>query len=130
MFKIALPIRDGYVSPAFDFARRLLVVEFEDAREAGRSEIALVPETNAQRAARLVELQVQLLICGAISRDLAQWLLGAGIEILPYVSGLIDEVLKAYVTGQLTEPRFVLPGCWPGARNGFRRCRRRLRGRG
>ena len=105
------------------------MVEFEDGREVARSETVLVPEPNAQRVARLLELQVELLICGAISRDLARWVSGAGIEILSYVSSPIDEVVKAFVAGRLAEPRFVLPGCWPGARNGFHRCRRRRRGR-
>ena len=49
----------------------------------------------------------------------------AGIDILAYVTGSVDSVLEAYITGQLAEPNFILPGCWPGARNGFRRCRRR-----
>lgn len=129
MFRIAIPIRDDCVSPAFDFARRLLLVEFEDGREVGRSETALVSEPNAQRAARLLELQVKLLICGAISRDLARWVSGVGIEILSYVSGPIDEVMKAFAAGRLAEPRFVLPGCWPRARNGFHRCRHRHGGR-
>ena len=129
MLRIAIPIRDNCVSPAFDFARTLLLVELEDGREVRRSETALVPEPNARRAARLIELQVELLVCGAISRDLARSVAGAGIEILSYVSGPIDEVVKAYAAGRLAEPRFVLPGCWPGARKGFRRCRRRRRGR-
>ncbi|RLB79128.1 MAG: hypothetical protein DRH24_13320 [Deltaproteobacteria bacterium] len=127
--KIAIPIRDDCVSPACDFAHRLLLVEFEDGREVRRSEVALAPESGMHRAFRLRDLGVGILICGAISRDLAGWLARGGIEVLPYVSGPIEEVLKAYVSGQLADPRFALPGCWPGARNGFRRCRRGRRNR-
>ena len=127
--RIAIPTRDDYVSPAFDFARRLLLVELEDERETGRSETALPSQSAVQRAQSLRDLGVNVLICGAISRDLACWTNGCGVTILPYVSGPIEDVLKAYVSGELTDPRFVLPGCWPGARKGFRRCRRRRRGR-
>jgi len=127
--RIAIPIRDSCVSPAFDFAHRLILVEFEDGSEAKRSEVALAPESSVQRADRLRDLQVDILICGAISRDLARWVTEAGIDILAYVTGSIDSVLEAYITGQLARPNFTLPGCWPGARNGFRRCRRRRRGR-
>ena len=129
MMRIAIPILDSCVSPAFDFSHRLLLVEFEDGREARRSEAVLVPESSVQRAGRLRDLEVNTLICGALSRDLARSVTGTGIEILAYVSGPIDEVLKAYITGQLADPRFALPGCWPGARNGFRRRQRRCRGR-
>ena len=127
--RIAIPIRDGCVSPVFDFARRLLLVELEDGREVARSETTLAPEPSVQRAGRLRDLDVDILMCGAISRDLAGWIARGGIEILPYVSGSVDEVLKAYVSGHLADPRFALPGCWPGARNSFRRCHRRRRGR-
>ncbi len=126
---IAIPVHDDCVSPAFDFARRLLLVEFEGGREARRSEASLVPESAGQRAARLQELGVDAVICGAVSRDLAQSVAAAGIDLLAYVTGRVDSVLEAYKAGQLARPRFTLPGCWPGARNGFRRCRRRRRGR-
>jgi predicted Fe-Mo cluster-binding NifX family protein len=128
MIRMAIPVRDDCVSPAFDFARRLLLVELENAREAKRSAIALPPESAPLRAERLRALGVDILICGAISRDLAGWTTRGGIEILSYVSGPIDEVVQAYAAGRLGEPRFVLPGCWPGARKGFRRCRRRRHG--
>ena len=127
--RIAIPILDSCVSPAFDFSHRLLLVEFEDGRETRRSEVVLVPESSVQRAGRLRGLEVNTLICGALSRDLARSVTGAGIEILAYVSGPVDEVLTAYITDQLTKPEYILPGCWPGARNGFRRRQRRCRGR-
>jgi len=116
---IAIPVHDDCVSPAFDFA----------GGETRRSEALLVPESAAQRAARLQELGVDTVICGAVSRDLAQSVAAVGIELLAYVTGRVDSVLKAYETGQLARPCFTLPGWWPGARNGFRRCRRRRRGR-
>ena len=56
MMRIAIPIRDSCVSPAFDFSHRLLLVEFEDGRETRRSEAVLVPESSAQRAGRLRDL--------------------------------------------------------------------------
>lgn len=127
MMRIAIPIRDSCVSPAFDFSHRLLLVEFEDGRETRCSEVVLVPESIVQRAGRLRDLEVDILICGAISRDLARSVTGAGIEILAYVTGPVDEVLTAYITDQLTKPEYILPGYWPGARNGF--CRHRARWR-
>ncbi|MBN2138693.1 MAG: NifB/NifX family molybdenum-iron cluster-binding protein [Sedimentisphaerales bacterium] len=127
--RIAIPIRDGCVSPAFDFALRLLLVELEGDGEPRRKEIVLVPESSAQRAGKLRDFKVDTLICGAISRELAWWVTETGINILAYVTGPVDSVLEAYITGGLAKPRFTLPGCWPGARNGFRRCCRRRRGR-
>ena len=121
--KLAIPIWNDRVSSAFDFAHRLLLVNVENGRETGRSEIPLPPESDPEKANRLKTLGVEELICGAISRSLALQVRATGIKVLPYVVGQADEVLKAYLTGRLIQPQFALPGSWPGARRGF--CRRR-----
>ena len=126
--KIAIPVWNGYVSTVFDFAHRLLLVDIQDGCETGRSEISLSQESIPERAGRLRSLRVDVLICGAISRPLAYMIMASEIRVLSYVSGRVDEVLEAYTTGRLIEPQFVLPGCWPGARKGFRRGRRWRRG--
>jgi len=128
--KIAIPIYNSNVSNVFDFAHRLLLVEIENGKEANRSEVALESQLLPQRAGQLKNLGVDVLVCGAISRPLAFMVAGLGIEVLPYVTGRIDEVLNAYLTGQLTQQRFSMPGCWPGARKGFGRRRRGCRWQG
>ena len=127
--KIAIPIQNGFVSSAFDFAHRLLLVDIQDGSETSRSEVSLNPEPIPQRAVRLKSLGVDVLICGAISRALACMVTASGIEVLPYVIGPVDEILKAYLTNQLGKPEFAMPGWWPGARKGFGRGRRRCRWR-
>ncbi|MFZ2147484.1 MAG: NifB/NifX family molybdenum-iron cluster-binding protein [Sedimentisphaerales bacterium] len=127
--KIAIPVWNGCVSSAFDFAHRLLLVDIQDGSETNRSEISLSNEPIPQKASRLKSLGVDVLICGAISRSLASQVAASGIEVLPYVLGSVDEILKAYLIGQLGQPRFAMPCSWPGARKGFRRGHRCRRGR-
>lgn len=127
--KIAVPIWNGRVSSAFDFSHSLLLVEVEGGTESGRSEVALPARSIAEKANQLKSLDVDLLICGAISRPLASLVASSGIRILPYVVGQVDEILAAYLNDRLFQPQFVLPGAWPGARNGFRRRRRGRRAR-
>ncbi|MFC1676175.1 NifB/NifX family molybdenum-iron cluster-binding protein [Planctomycetota bacterium] len=124
--KIAIPIYNDSVSNVFDFATRLLLVEIENGKEANRSEVALESQLLPQRTDKLKNLEVDVLVCGAISRVLANMVATSGIQVLPYVTGSIDDVLQAYLAGQLVKPEFVMPGCWPGARKGFGR---RQRGR-
>lgn len=128
--KIAIPIWNGFVSSAFDFAHRLLLIEIQNGSENSRSEISLNPEPITQRAVRLKTLGVDVLICGAVSRSLASLVGASGIEVLPYVVGPVDEIVKAYLAGQLAQPKFAMPGCWPGARKGFGRRRRGCRWQG
>jgi predicted Fe-Mo cluster-binding NifX family protein len=122
--KIAIPVWNNCVSSAFDFAKRLLLIEIKNGSESNRIEIPLEKESDLQKAGRLKNLEVDVLICGAISRSLASQVASSGIEVLPYVLGPVDEILKAYMTGQLGQPKFAMPCSWPGARKGFRRGRR------
>ena len=126
--KIAIPIWNGRVSSAFDFAHRVLLVNIENGRETGRSEVSFPPESDTEKVNRLKASNAEVLICGAISRCLALQVGASGIRVLPYVVGQVDEIVKAYLTGELIQPQFALPGCWPGARKGFRRRHRSPRG--
>jgi predicted Fe-Mo cluster-binding NifX family protein len=128
--KVAVAVWEDRVSSVLDFSQQLTVVEFNADGETSRVQIAL-PEQNAlTRLVRLRELGIDILICGAVSQPLASAFTASGIQLLPYVTGSVDDVLRAYQTGELGLPQFRLPGPWPGARRGFgRRCRQRCRRR-
>ena len=117
---VAMPIWNGRVSPVFDTARRLLIVQFEDGAEVARAEKAIGQDPLPRRAATLAELNVDVLLCGAVTRPLSTMLSGAGVTVVPFVSGGIDEVLDAFIEGRLSDPRLCMPGC--------RNRRRRFRG--
>jgi len=119
--RIAIPIYNSNVSNVFDFSHRLLLVEIENGKEANRSEVAVESQSLPQRADQLKSLGVEVLVCGAISQVLANMVTAFGIQLLPYVTGEVDGVLQAYLSGQLVKPEFSMPGCWPGARKGFGR---------
>jgi len=122
--KVALPVWQGNVSSVFDFAHRLLLIELENGREKERQEVVLAGQSGPERAAKLKQLGVGVLICGAISRTLAEMINASGIRVLPFVTGSTEQIMNAYKTGQLSQPQYTLPGFWPGARRSFRRRRR------
>ena len=128
--KIAIPVHGDYVSNVFDFAHSLLLVDIENGKEMNRSEVALENRSLPQRAGQLKSLGVDVLVCGAISRLLANMVTASGVEFLPYVTGHVENVLAAYMTGQIVRPEFSMPGCWHGARRGFGRNRRGCQWRG
>ena len=131
--KVAIAIWNDCVSSTFDFSDRILLVEIENEKEVSRSQILLESKSSSQRVNQLKNLEADVLICGAISKTLAEMTKASGIQVLAYTTGRIDDVLEAYRTGQLAESQFTMPGCWPGARKGFGRCgqgRRRCRRQG
>jgi hypothetical protein len=151
--RIALPIHEGKISPVFDWARRLLVVDrvapgsFAKAtrrgrpaapsprnngeREAARREIELDDLAPALRARRLAELGVETLLCGGISAPLAALVEAQGVKVIAGLVGEADAVLDAFFAGGLSDPGFAMPG-WrcPGRRTRARRGCGRGRGRG
>ena len=122
--KIAIPIWDGRVSPVMDTAAHLLVIELERGQEIGRN-LLVVPQSDIpQRAGFINGLGVDLLICGAISRQFELMISRLGIEVNPWVRGDIEQVIRAYSNGNLQNETFFLPGCGRRRRGGFGRGRR------
>ena len=114
--RIAIAVWQSRVSPVFDVAGRLLVVEAESGRETSRTEETIAEPFLPRKVRRLRELGVNVLICGAISRPLAAMIAQAGIAVIPWIAGEVDQVLKGYLDGQLPDPRFLMPGCGRGHR--------------
>jgi predicted Fe-Mo cluster-binding NifX family protein len=75
-----------------------------------RTELVLEEAVPVNRARRLQSLGVNVLICGAISRSLAEHLANAGIDVIPFVSGSVEGVLAAYLAGELESAQFLMPG--------------------
>ena len=73
-----------------------------------------------QRAAQLAELQVETLICGAISQGLEALLSENGIKVYGRICGNADEVLKAFAAGTLGDAQYAMPGCCGQQRRQFR----------
>ena len=129
----ALAVWDGRVSPVFDVSREVLVLAIEDGFVSTRRNVRIDAPTAALRADRLKEVGVETLICGALSEDLHRELTARGVRVIGFVAGEIDEVLAAFLAGQLRGAAFSMPGCC-GRQSRFRGGRggtgRRGNGRG
>jgi len=125
--RVAIPTWNGRVSPVFDVANSVLLVDLEGSQETGRQAVGIVEAHPAARAGRVAGLGVNVLICGAISGPLESLLVAAGVRVIPQTCGAAEEVLRAFVSGQLTDEAFLMPGC--RGRRRPRGRRRRLRGR-
>jgi len=108
--KIAIPVWGDKVSPVLDTASTLLVVELEDQKEASRFETYLDEQDLSRRCIRIRRLGIDTLICGAISRGFSKILEGSGIHVVPGISGHPEDVLDAYVNGNLFRSKFFMPG--------------------
>jgi predicted Fe-Mo cluster-binding NifX family protein len=123
--KLAIPCWQGRVSPVFDVAGMLLLVEIEEGTERRRELAHLNMSEVETRARQLAEMGADVLVCGAISWPLELAVCAAGVEVISQICGDVDQVLTAFLDGHLSEDVFLMPGC--GRRP--RRFRTRRRGR-
>lgn len=115
--RIAIPIWGDKVSPVLDAAGRLLIVDIEDQTETSRFEIHLHGQDLSKRCFRIRNMDVDLLICGAVSQPFLKMLMASNIDIIPEIAGQTEDVLNAYLKGGLFQAKFLMPGC---KRNRFR----------
>lgn len=120
IMKVALAIWNGRISPVFDVARQVLVVDIKSGKIARRQEEGLPGGDPFRQATRISEIAPDVLICGAVSNPMA-WTLTAAcsVQLIPFVSGSVDDVLAAWLSGTLPHPDLSMPGC----RGRMRRCR-------
>jgi predicted Fe-Mo cluster-binding NifX family protein len=109
--RIAIPQWQGRVSPVFDVATNLLLIEVADAGEVGRREEALTATDPNRRAQQVAQLAPQVLICGAISWPLELALRSLGVQVISQICGQVDEVVRCFLLGELANGAFRMPGC-------------------
>ena len=123
----AFTIWNGRIAPVFDVAGQALLV---DSTVAGgpHSIMQLPPGTALDKLNFLQHHQVQVLVCGAMTRPTNHYANSINIEVFPFVSGDQQEVVDTWLSQRLLDNKFCMPGC---GRNGcFRRNRGRQGGRG
>ena len=122
--KVAIAHWRGRVSPVFDVAGNVLIVEINGGVEQSRQSVAFDVDEPQARAARLADTGSDVLVCGAISWPLEMAVSMAGVEVIPQTCGDVERVLAAFIDGRLDQGAFLMPGCC-GRRRQFRARRRR-----
>jgi predicted Fe-Mo cluster-binding NifX family protein len=110
--KIAIAYHQHRISPVFDVATRMLLVEIEAGREVWRKNRMIFQSDALDRARYLYRLGVEILICGAISWRLENALSSLGIQVIACTCGPLEEVIRAFLNQKLfAEGTFKMPGC-------------------
>ncbi|MCK4537619.1 MAG: hypothetical protein KAV42_02350 [Candidatus Krumholzibacteria bacterium] len=115
--KAALTIWNERISPVFDTAVSILLVDVEDQKCTPCGNIDLRGMSPSEKVRELKRSGVEVLICGAVSNLYARLLTGENIDLVPWVSGRMETVLDAFACGGLGPTEFLMPGC------SRRRCR-------
>jgi predicted Fe-Mo cluster-binding NifX family protein len=108
--KMALSVWERRISPVFDTSRQLIVIEIENGKTPGRRRETLLDELPLRKITQLREIGIEVLVCGAISKALADLIATSGITLIPFVAGEVEEVIRAFLAGGFPDPSFLMPG--------------------
>ena len=109
--RVGIPIWGSKISPVLDASEQLLVVELTGTERSDIETVQLGGWGMMRRARLIGDLGLDVLICGAISGRLAGLLAWKDVRVIPWVSGEVGDVLRAFVDGDLSGKKFVMPGC-------------------
>ena len=121
--RVAIPLWQGRVSPVFDEASRILLVDISDSQEQHRKEEYLPDQNPFERARLLPKLGVDLLICGMISQTQQVAISASGVRIISCICGSMDDVIAALLKDRIDCNELRMPGC--GSNRKIRKCRRK-----
>lgn len=114
MIRIAISIWNDRVAPVFDVSKKILIIDLEETREINRIEKSMPNEHLLLKAEFLSGLDIQYLICGAVSQTYAHILLSTGINVFSHRCGFVKDLLKAFTQQTLDDQCFRMPGCCGG----------------
>jgi len=109
--RIAISYQQNRISPVFDVATRILLVDIENDQEERRNKRTVVQCDSLVRAQYVSQFGVQVLICGAISWRLENALSSIGVQVIACICGPVEDVLRAFLHDKLYESAFLMPGC-------------------
>ena len=108
--RVAVAIWNHRISPVFDVSRKIMVLDIENRAVTAKDIQILSGDDPRYKATRLTELNVETLICGAISRPMAKRLTSEGIRLISFVAGDRRQVIDAFLEGRLPTPELAMPG--------------------
>lgn len=122
---IAIPVFGNRVSPRFDSAATFLLVRVDDGVVRERTERPMRDAQGWRRTGLLTGDNVDVLLCGGIRQCDYFSIAEAGIDVYPGLIGETDEILEAFLKGEISKEGFcggLLPVMARRRRHGDGRC--------
>ena len=108
--KIALTIWGNRISPVFDSAKNLLIVDVKNSKITRRVYEQFNPHVPSHITTAFQNYKIHILICGAISDDDMTLVAQNGIELISFVTGNVDKVLAAFINDREQISEYLMPG--------------------
>jgi predicted Fe-Mo cluster-binding NifX family protein len=110
MQTIAVPIVGNRISNRLDCSENILLVSIEKGVIKKRETIRFVQANPTAKINMLVQLGVDVLICDGITEFYSNKLQNSPIQVIPWISGEVEEVLAQYLEGKLPKNKVTSQG--------------------
>lgn len=110
MERVALTIWNDRISPVFDVSRQLLIVEIDDGKISQIITETFTSDEPLYKINKMKNLKIDTLICGAVSKIIFDMISTSGINVISFVSGKYGDIMNAYISGNLWDSDFYMPG--------------------
>ena len=107
---IAVVLWNNRVAPVFDAATEVAIYSCKTSCILTNT-ISLAGLTLQEKITLLKESDVTTLICGALPFRYEPLFAQASIDLSIFIKGDVEEVIAAYIQGNLTDASFTMPGC-------------------
>ena len=108
MKTIALSTYRNRISSRLDSADEITFLSFENGKEKKREKIRIIPSSPLDRIHQILELNPYVLICGGLTQICDNKLKNSKINVIPWVKGYTEEVLKEFLEGRLSETELAI----------------------
>ncbi len=108
--KLAVTVWGNRISPVLDSAKTILIAEVRESRIVDQSFNEFEFNHPLRGLAMLENDQVDVLICGAVTKQETRTIEKYGIVPVPFITGSVQKVLGAYLTEKKRLSDFLMPG--------------------
>ncbi len=110
--RIAIPVFGSRVSPRFDCAMEVLIVDVDKGNVTHRSHESLRMVPSWSRPAYLANRGVDVVLAGGLRHCDYFAMVHAGLKVYGGIVGEVEETLKRYLSGRLSQEDFGFDGPW------------------
>lgn len=97
------------LASVFDNASELKMFRVEDNKICPAGYLSLPSKDPKDRTSAIMTCGATFLICGAICGCTVNELEQSGVRVIPWIRGVVDEILEAYQQNRLEN--YIMPGC-------------------
>jgi len=98
---LAIPNFGERISPRLDCAESLQLVTIESNIIVKKETIKIIAHSNLERINLIIGLKPDIVICDGISDLTHTKLSEKNIKVIPWIHGIVEEVLSSYINGTI-----------------------------